>query len=139
MRARSKATVAVAVSAALLLAGCASRSAPDPMTQEQLDAFSAAYSASDTMTIGDAVALAPGGMVGMIDVRVDAGIGAVEEVVQGVPPEAFHDWPVVGLCMYADAVPSIEVAAVPPSHAQAFADGPGLHLVCDGPPEPIDP
>ena len=23
--------------------------------------------------------------------------------------------------------------------AQAFADGPGLHLVCDGPPEPIDP
>jgi hypothetical protein len=131
-------TLAIAVSAALLLAGCAARPGPAPMTQAQLDSFSAAYSASGEMTVGDAVALAPGGMVGMIDVRVASGIGAVEEVVLGVPPEDFHDWPVVGLCMYADAVPSIEVAAVPPSHAQAFADGPGLHLLCDGPPEPIE-
>lgn len=138
MHARSRTAAAIAVAAALLLSGCAAQQGPAPMTQAELDDFSAAYSDAAAMTVGDAVALAPGGMVGMIDVRVASGIGGTEEVILGEPPEELHDWSVVGLCMYADAVPSIEVAAVPPSHVQAFADGPGLHLVCDGPPEPIE-
>lgn len=128
-------THAPIVSAAVLvLAGCAGSPGPAPMSHEQLDDFGARYDKGD-MTVGDAVGIAPAGMVGMIDVRQAAGIGGTEEMVHGTPPAEFHDWPVVGLCFYPDAVPSIEVAAVPPEDMQAYKDAPGFDLVCDEPPE----
>ncbi len=120
--------------AALMLVGCASDPGPAAMSQAQLDDFGAQYDKGD-MTVGDAVRIAPDAMVGMIDVRQTAGIGGTEEIVHGTPPAEFHDWSVVALCFYPQDVPSVEVAAVPPEDAQAFADGPGVNLVCDGPPE----
>lgn len=125
---------AVLTAAVLALAGCASGSDPAPMTQEQLDDFNAQYGKGG-MTVGEAIGIAPDGMVGMIDVRRAAGIGAAEEIVHGTPPPEFHDWSVVALCSYPQSVPSIEVAAVPPEDAQTFADAPGFALMCDGPPE----
>jgi hypothetical protein len=134
MPAARSGAILLVLAAGLVLAGCAGDAEPAPMTQQQLDAFGAAYD-QGAMTVGDAVQLAPTGMVGMIDVRIAAGIGAVEEVVHGAPPADFHDWPVVALCFYPQDVPSIEVAAVPPSHEQAFVDAQGFELMCDGPPE----
>jgi hypothetical protein len=101
------------------------------MTQHELDAFSAGFAAGE-MTVAEALALAPDGQVGMVEVRVAPGGVAVEHATYGSPPDTFDDWLVVGYCGAPQSVPSIHVAAVAPS--QAFADTTGFHLTCDATP-----
>ncbi len=122
-----------ALTSALLLAGCSGLAAPDPMAPEEIDALTAAYDAGD-MSVGDAVGIAPEGTLGMIDVRTAAGVGDTQVVLQGTPPEDFHDWTVVGLCVYPESVPTVEVAAVPAGDAGEVGDGRAWNLECDGPP-----
>lgn len=137
MTAKGMRTIA-AVAGALMLAGCAGSSGPEPLTQGQLDAFSAAYVPGETR-VGEALALAPAGTVGLIEVHVSDAAGAVEHATYGSPPDSFHDWLVVGVCGTPGVLPSIEVAAVPPAQEEAVASAPGFHLECDGPPaEPAD-
>lgn len=89
-------------------------------------------SGSEPSTVGEALALAPSGTMQMIDARIATGVGNQQDAFQGAPPEAYHDWMVVGICGYSNAIPSIEIAAVPSEDLDAALANRNFHLVCDG-------
>jgi hypothetical protein len=128
-----KRSMVIAGTVALGVAGCAGEPEPVPMTQQQLDAFGAGMRIGTT--VAEAVALAPAGMVGLIEVHIDPDLGPVERASYGAPPEELLDWVVIGYCGGTQSVPSIEVAAVARTQAEAADRSPGFHLQCDGPAE----
>lgn len=125
-------TLLLGAAAAALLAGCATGPAPLSATQvdEVFDGID--LSGSEPSTVGEALALAPSGTMQMIDARIATGVGNEQDVFQGAPPEDYHDWMVVGICGYANSIPSVEIAAVPPDDLDAALANRNFHLVCDG-------
>lgn len=129
---RTHAAMLSAALAAAVVVGCTpAPPGPLPLEQQQIDAvFAANGGAVGELTVGEALALAPEGTIGMIDARVAAGVGSAQSVIDGAPGPEFAQWVVVGLCGYPQAVPSVELAAVPPEDVEAIV--PGWNLVCDG-------
>ncbi|WP_206446847.1 hypothetical protein [Agrococcus sp. KRD186] len=127
----TRATVAALVGgAALLLTGCAS--GPAPLSEPEITAVLAAIEPGSGVTVGDALALAREGTIGMIDARIATGVGQAQDVFEGAPPAGYHDWAIVATCSYGSSIPSIEVAAVPPADLDAAMASRGWNLQCDG-------
>lgn len=121
--------------AALVLTGCAA--GPAPLAEPEMQAVFDAIEPASGATVGDALALARDGTIGMIDARIATGVGQTQESFSGAPPEAYLDWAVVGLCGYGSSIPSIEVAAVPPADLEAAMASQGWNLQCEGGDDPL--
>ncbi|WP_405216462.1 hypothetical protein [Agrococcus sp. Ld7] len=124
MRRREAALALLGIAAAVLVTSCAS--GPAPLHQDQIDAVMDAYDPEDlgSLTVGEAVSLAPEGTIGMIDVRSSSGTHDVHVSVDGMPGEEFADWPVVSVCGSAGVVPSVLLVALPPHELAGFAEHP---------------
>lgn len=132
MSARPWRALLLAAVAAVLCAGCATGPAPldDVQMDEVLDGIGSL--GSQPSTVGEALALAPSGTIQMIDARIATGVANEQVAFQGAPPEDLHNWMIVGVCGYPNAIPSIEIAAVPPEDIDAALANRNFHLVCDG-------
>lgn len=126
------ASLALVATTVAVLVGCSA--GPRPLDWEEIDGITDANDAAGPgrFTVGEAVALAPAGTIGLIDARRAAGIANTEERFDGAPPESHDDWLIVGICAYSSSIPSVEVAAVPPEHVDAAFPNAEFHLVCDG-------
>lgn len=124
MRRREGALALLGITAAVLLTSCAT--GPAPLQQDEIDAVMDAYDPEHlgSLTVGEAVSLAPEGTIGMIDARSSSGTHDAHVSVDGMPGQEYADWPVISVCGSGGSVPSVLLVALPPDELASFNDRP---------------
>lgn len=121
---RDGAFAMLGIAAAVLLTGCAT--GPAPLHDDEIQAVMAAFDPEDvgSLTVGDALPIAPDGTIGMVDARSSSGKHDEHVAVEGTPGEEYADWPVIAVCGSGGVVPSVLLVALPPEELSAFEERP---------------
>lgn len=124
VRRRDGAFALLGITTAVLLGGCAT--GPAPLHEDEIDAVMGAYDSDDlgSLTVGDALPLAPEGTIGMVDARSTSGMHDESVSVDGMPGEEYADWPVIAMCGSGGVVPSVLLVALPPDELAVYEERP---------------
>lgn len=124
MRRRDGAFAMLGITAAVLITSCAA--GPAPLHDDEIQSVMAAFDPDDvgSLTVGDALPLAPAGTIGMVDARSSSGTHDEHVEVDGMPGEEYADWPVIAMCGSGGVVPSVLLVALPPEELSTFEERP---------------
>lgn len=123
---------AVGLIIVLSVVGCTPQADPLTMTIEDLESLGV----SNGMTVDAASERLPDGVLGVRDVRIEAGVGAQHEDWDELIPADVRDWIIVGQCYFPGMHPPITAAIVPADAAAELAAGArSWNLECTPPPE----
>lgn len=124
MRRREGAFALLGITAALLLTGCGT--GPAPLHDDEIQTVMDAFDPEDvgSLTVGDALPLAPEGTIGMVDARSSSGMLDEHVSAEGMPGEEYADWPVIAMCGSGGVVPSVLLVALPPEELAGYQERP---------------